>query len=193
MVCCEKCLAREAPGIPTMMRCSGCFCVSYCNSTCQIAHRPAHRLFCEDRKAAREVDAAAPPQLVGEHPVYDVAALRPAAAAGDAVAMGRLGHCYSVGTGGVPVDPVMAARWYTHAVAAPTPPADAYYNLAQCYQYGTGVPMDLSEAVRLYQTGADFGDVEAQYSLGMRLQKGEGCPFDPIAAFKWLKRAAGCW
>ena len=190
MVQCHHCGAREAPGVPTMSLCGGCFMVSYCDAKGQKADRAAHRERCNEHKSRREADMAAPPTLDGDASGFDAAALRRAANAGDAAAMGGLACCYKVGAGGVDVDFDEAFRWYRRAVDVPAPSAAAYFYLAQCYYFGHGTRKDPVEAVRLYNIAAEMGFAEAQFSYGLCLQCGEGVPYNPVDAFTWLKRAA---
>ena len=190
MVQCAHCGAREASGVPTMSLCGGCFVVSYCDAKCQKADRAAHRELCNELKAREEADRAAPPRLAFDSSGLNAAALRRAADAGDAVAMTGLGNCYSVGVGGVDVDLFEAFRWKTRAVEVPAPSAEAYFNLALCYDCGRGAPKDPVEAVRLYKISAEMGYVKAQFNYGLCLQRGEGIPCNPVGAFTWLKRAA---
>ena len=190
MVQCAYCGAREAPGVPTMSLCGGCFTVSYCDAKCQKAGRAGHREWCNERKAHSEAHNAAPPGLSFDASGYDAAALRRAANAGDAVAMDRLASCYTIGVGGVSVNLDEAFRWQKRAVEVPAPPAGAYYNLALCYDLGHGTPKDSVEAARLYKIAAEMGNASAQYNYGLRLQHGDGIPCNPVEAFSWLKRAA---
>ena len=190
MVQCAHCGAREAPGVPTMSLCGGCFAVSYCDAKCQKADRAAHRDRCNELKLQREAHIAAPPTLDGDASGLNAAALRRAAVAGDADAMTRVASCYTVGAGGVGVDLVEAFRWKLRAVEAPAPSAVAYFNLALCYSAGRGTPKNSVEAARLYKIAAEMGFAEAQFNLGVCLQQGDGVPRDPVEAFTWLKRAA---
>ena len=100
-----------------------------------------------------------------------------------------LAGCYTVGAGGVGVDLVEAFRLHKRAVVGPASAA-AYRNLALCYDFGRGTPQDPVEAVRLFKIAAEMGDSNAQFYLGLSLQRGEGILYDPVAAFTWLKRAA---
>ena len=190
MVQCHHCRAREAPGVPTMSLCGGCFHVSYCDAKCQKADRAAHRELCNEHKARSEAHKASPPGLTFDASGYDAAALRRAADAGDAVAMSGLASCYTVGTGGVGVDLVEAFRWHKRAVEVPAPPAGAYYNLAQCYSFGRGTPKNSVEAARLYKIAAEMGNKNAQFNYGLCLQNGDGVPCNPVEGFTWLKCAA---
>ena len=190
MVECHHCKAREAPGVPTMSLCGGCFHVSYCDAKCQKAGRAAHRELCNERKAQHEADMAAPPTLNFDSSGLNAAALRRAADAGDADAMVDLAGCYNVGSGGVGVDLVEAFRWHKRAVEVPAPSAEAYYNLAQSFLFGKGTPKNSVEAARLYKIAAEMGNINAQHAYGLSLQRGEGVPCNPMEAFTWLKRAA---
>ena len=190
MVECKHCGAREAPGVPTMSLCGGCFEVSYCDAKCQKAGRAAHREVCNERKVRREAHIAAPPKLTFDASGLNAAALRRAAEAGDAAAMSNLASCYKVGAGGVGVDLAEAFRWSRRAVEVPSPCAVAYYNLALCYDFGNGTPKNPVEAARLYKIAAEMGHSGAQFSYGLHLQRGEGVPCNPVEAFTWLKRAA---
>ena len=190
MVQCSHCGAREAPGVPTMSLCGGCFTVSYCDAKCQKADRAAHRERCNEVKARQVAHMASPPSVVGDASGLNAAALRRAADAGDAGAMGDLANCYTVGTGGVDVDLIEAFRWRKRAFEAPAPSAVAYFNLAQCYYFGRGTLKDPVEAVRLYKIAAEMGYAKSQYNLGICLQHGDGTPCNPVEAYTWLKRAA---
>ena len=190
MVKCDHCGAREAPGVPTMSLCGGCLHVSYCDAKCQKADRAAHQELCNQLKARRAADRAAPPKLDGDASRLNAAALRRAANAGDVKAMALLASCYTVGTGGVSVDLVEAFRWHKRVVEVPAPPAGAYFNLALCYDCGHGTPKDPVETVRLYTIAAEMGYAKAQNCLGICLLHGEGAPRDPVGGFTWLKRAA---
>ena len=190
MVQCAHCRAREAPGVPTMSLCAGCFAVSYCDAKCQKAGRAAHRERCNELKAQQEAHNATPPTLLVDTSGYDAAAERRAANAGDADAMTDLSICYKYGVGGVDVDLVEAFQWCRRAVEVPAPSAKAYSNLAECYLFGLGTPKNSVEAVRLYKIAAEMGHTIAQLSFGLCLQRGDGVPRDPVVAFTWLKRAA---
>ena len=190
MVNCEACGKKEEElgGGLLMMRCARCYVVFYCDAECQRAHWAAHRAFCKTL-AVKIAEETAAPMLSG-HDDYDAAALRRAADAGDVGAMNELGICYEFGMGGVGVDAAEGAHWYTRAVEASIPPAEAYCNLANCYYRGYGVLKNLSEAARLWRIAAEMGDPDAQYRLGLCLEVGKGVPYNPVEAFKWHKRAA---
>ena len=190
MVQCAHCRAREAPGVPTMSLCGGCFTVSYCDAKCQKAGRAAHRELCNERKAQREATLAAPPTMNADVTPLNSASLRRAANGGNVAAMSDLASCYSLGTGGVGVNFIEALRWHKRAVQVPAPTAVAYHNLAVCYAAGRGTPKNSVEAVRLFKLAAEMGLAGAQFNLGISMQQGEGTPYNPVSAFTWLKRAA---
>ena len=194
MVQCSGCGKREEElgGGRKMMRCAGCHTASYCDEECQRVHRAAHRAFCQQQAAVIAAEKAKPLALPPDAPDTDIDAekVRAAAVEGDADAMMQLGLCYVYGQGGVGVDFDEAVRWYKRALEAPNPPQDLYCNFANCYLTGSGVPVNLPEAVRLLRLGAEKGDPEATYLLGMRMLHGEGTACDPAGAFKWFKKAA---
>ena len=192
MVRCDACGKREEAlgGGLMMMRCARCFSVSYCDGDCQRAHWAAHQARCKEVAAAIAAAKAQPVPLVGGRDDYDAVALGRAADAGDAISMMRLGLCYRHGKGGVGVDAAEGVRWYTLAIEASNPPAQAFHNLAVCYYCGEGLLKNLPEAARLYRIAAEMGHPDAQYMLGQCLQRGEGVPYNPVEAFTWFKRAA---
>ena len=190
MVQCSACGKFEAElgGGLLMMRCARCCIASYCNGECQRAHLKAHRAACKQR--ATEIAANVNHGLVGVEGLNSAAALRRAADAGDAGALMRLGLCYKFGKGGVGEDAAEAARKFTLAVEARNPPAEAYYNLAVCYNFGIGLQKYIPEASRLFRISAEMGHPIAQHNLGVCLMRGKGVHYDPVEAFTWFKRAA---
>ena len=48
------------------------------------------------------------------------------------------------------------------------------YNLGLCYAEGTGVEVDLAEAVRWFRKAAEQGMPQAQFNLGLCLARGVG-------------------
>ena len=67
---------------------------------------------------------------------------------------------------------------------------DAQCNLACCYTAGTGVAVDMAEAVRWYRPAAEAGDANAQCALARCLREGLGVARDAAAAGRWLQAAA---
>ena len=191
MVKCHHCGAREPPGVPTMCLCGGCVSVSYCDAKCQKADRAAHRDHCNILKTQRNKSLSGPPTLIGDGLDWDDAATyRLLAEAGDGDAMMGLSSCYLVGEGGVDVDEDEAYAWACRAVEVADPSPQAFYNLAQCHNFGHGTPKDTVEAVRLFRIAAEMGLAEAQCKLGIHLKEGNGSVYDPVSSFKWMKRAA---
>jgi TPR repeat protein len=58
------------------------------------------------------------------------------------------------------------------------------------YRNGTGVAVDKARAARLFEQAALQGDADAAFTLSNMLRDGEGVPRDPVAAQRWLQRAA---
>ena len=109
-----------------------------------------------------------------------------------------LGKCAETGAaphGGVnhtcTLDSREAVRWYEAAVAADATPIEAWGALGRMVEVGAGgKKADPREAARLYQVGADEGDPDAQYWLGVALQTGGGVPKDDRKSASWFKAAA---
>ena len=71
--------------------------------------------------------------------------------------------------------------------------ARAQHELGRHYYEGDdegGVTQDFSEAVKWYRLAAEQGNSDAQYSLGLCYQGGEGVPQDDSEAAKWFFKAA---
>jgi hypothetical protein len=51
---------------------------------------------------------------------------------------------------------------------------DAAYNLAVIHQYGDGVVLDYTTAVRWYKVAAEQGDKVSQFQIGLMYQTGQG-------------------
>lgn len=63
---------------------------------------------------------------------------------------------------------------------------DAAFNLGQAYRLGRGVPMNLAEAQKWFETAARKGHVDAATSLGILLfQNG-----NQVGSMRWLRMAA---
>ena len=192
MVSCINCKRKEAPGVPTMSHCTGCFQYFYCDATCQAADRANHRDVCETYKRAHTPG----PAPIQEAEGWDAAALAVAAKRGCAFSQGCLALCYANGLGGVALDHTASLRWYSLAVSshppppAPPPPDWILHNYACCFYWGRGTPVDHATAVRLLRPLAERGDPSSQHILGDCFQHGEGVPCDPVEGFSWIQRAA---
>jgi TPR repeat protein len=69
--------------------------------------------------------------------------------------------------------------------------ADAQVSLGHEYRYGfSGLPSDVSEAIKWYRAAAEQGDAYGQYNLGAVYANGEGMPKDDAEAVKWWRMAA---
>lgn len=160
-----------------------------------------------DAHARRQLD---PEAYRGE----PVAALREAAAAGDARAAHRLGQALEARG-----DLAGAARAYAPAAEAGLP--FAAFRLAQLVQRGAapgGPPRareltevaaaggvaqaahnmgalaqrarNPAEAARWFSTAAENGVPESQHALALMLFQGDGVPRDPFGGVTWMRRAA---
>ena len=68
--------------------------------------------------------------------------------------------------------------------------ARAQNELGLCYASGSGVEVDLIEAVKWYKKAADQGDMYAQGNIAMAYYKGEGVTQSYELALEWYKKAA---
>ncbi|MDO9710179.1 tetratricopeptide repeat protein [Paracraurococcus lichenis] len=134
-----------------------------------------------DRRATPPTD---PDAYKGEDP----AALRAAAAGGDARAAYLLGQVEEFGLGGRPRRPAEAAAWYDRAAEAGNPWAQ--FRLANLLAEGRGARRDPARATALTAQAAGAGHPLAAYNLGMMALRGQGVPRDPNEAARWLTLAA---
>jgi TPR repeat protein len=90
---------------------------------------------------------------------------------------------------GVPQDFLAARRYFEQA--APGEGRAAYY-LGKMYAEGSGVTRDALLSVQWFAKGAERGDMECQFALGMVYLRGEPgiLPPDPGQAARWLSAAA---
>ena len=68
--------------------------------------------------------------------------------------------------------------------------SDAQYQLALCYENGTGIAVDTPEAVKWYKRGAEGGSAPAQSNLAICYATSTSIAIDNIEAVKWYTRAA---
>ena len=66
----------------------------------------------------------------------------------------------------------------------------ALANLARMYAGGLGVPENVSEAIRLYESAAKAGEFLAQIELGRIYSRGIGVVADATTALRWYSAAA---
>ena len=68
--------------------------------------------------------------------------------------------------------------------------ADAQRNLGFSHEFGQGVALDESAAVKWYRKAAEQGDPESQYNLGNMYMAGRGAKKSALTARKWWRKAA---
>lgn len=112
---------------------------------------------------------------------------KPRAEAGDAAAQTLLGEIYSRGLG-VPVDPKLAAEWYSKAAAQ----NDAYaqFQYAVLLLDGKHVEADKAQAERLMEKAAEAGNSMAQFNYAQILMKNSPGESGINAAYPWFQKAA---
>jgi TPR repeat protein len=105
------------------------------------------------------------------------------AALGCAHSKGALGRCI------VYRDPAKGLALGRESAAAGS--CFGQFVVGECYKYGYGVvAKDYAEAARLYRLAADQGHVEAQNSLGLMFEDGEGVAEDAAEAARLYLLAA---
>ncbi len=67
---------------------------------------------------------------------------------------------------------------------------EAEYDLARCYERGTGVEKDYAKAADYLTKSAEQGYADAQVLLGSYYGKGLGVNHDPQQAVNWYRKAA---
>ena len=87
-----------------------------------------------------------------------------------------------------PDDLRIAAHYFR--LAAKNGNAAAAYKLGEAYEIGSGVPLNLPEALRWYRQSADAGDMHAELKVGWFYQKGLSLRADPSRAVEWYERSA---
>jgi TPR repeat protein len=85
-----------------------------------------------------------------------------------------------------------ALQWLQKAADAGQ--IQAWYDLGFIYANSAGVKEDLPAAVKYWQIGAEKGNADCQFSVGLVYQAGERIPggvkADPVEAVKWYQLAA---
>jgi localization factor PodJL len=125
----------------------------------------------------------APPEQVGN------AALRQAAASGNAEALFEIARRYTDGDG-VERNLIEAAKWYE--LAAERGFAPAQYRYANFLEKGHGLSVDLTQSAMWYEKAAQSGNALAMHNLAVLLTSGllrEGVQLGN--AIDWFRRAAG--
>lgn len=125
--------------------------------------------------------------LVHHHPAaaaeYDNSYLMADAADGDPEAQYTLAHLYLKGRGGIERNTAVGIRLLEQAVSGGH--KEAALDLALLYLNGVEVDKDNKKALDWFRTGADLGQVDAQYFLGLAYK-----PIDMDEALRWLRSAA---
>ncbi|MBB4092367.1 peptidoglycan-binding protein [Ochrobactrum pecoris] len=115
------------------------------------------------------------------------AALREAAAKGDARALFEVGNRYMEGRG-VAADFAKAAKWYE--ISASQGFAPAQYRLGNFNEKGLGMPRDLDKAKTWYQLSAQQGNASAMHNLAVLFATGANGNPDNTSAVRWFTDAA---
>lgn len=79
----------------------------------------------------------------------------------------------------------MEAYWFGKAAEQGNPIGQFWYGV--CYQTGTGVAQNYSQAANLFKKSAMQGEHNAQLYLAEMYEKGQGVPIDYNEALKWYK------
>jgi hypothetical protein len=91
--------------------------------------------------------------------------------------------CFAVHrTSGVPIDFVLAAKYFKFAADQNHADAQFYYGL--CLREGRGVPIDFILSAKYLKLSADQNHSHAQFHYGLCLQAGRGVPIDFILSAK---------
>jgi TPR repeat protein/HEAT repeat protein len=117
----------------------------------------------------------------------NIAALRAAAAKGDAAKQYELSQRYQYGHG-VAKDDVEALKWLRQAAEGGS--ASAQYDLGFRYHLGEGIVEDDAQALAWYRRAAEKKHAGAQNNLGEMYFKGKSVPKDCAEAAKWFRLAA---
>ena len=115
------------------------------------------------------------------------AALREAAAKGDARALFEIGNRYMEGRG-ITADFAKAAKWYEISAAQGFAPAQ--YRLGNFNEKGLGMPRDLEKAKTWYQLSAQQGNASAMHNLAVLFATGANGTPDNASAVRWFTDAA---
>jgi anti-anti-sigma factor len=83
-----------------------------------------------------------------------------------------------------------ADQWDRCREAAQHGDPAAQYHLGTCFENGTGVGQDFSEALAWYRRAAEQGHAQAQHALATAYAFGMHVPQDYDEAIKWYRRAA---
>jgi localization factor PodJL len=115
------------------------------------------------------------------------AALRQAAAEGDAKALFEVGSRYAEGRG-VKEDTAAAAKWYEKSAELGFAPAE--YRIGNFYEKGIGVTRDIQKAKTWYQLAAGQGNASAMHNLAVLFAMAADGVTDNESAARWFQAAA---
>jgi localization factor PodJL len=115
------------------------------------------------------------------------AALRQAAAEGDAKALFEVGSRYAEGRG-VKEDTTAAAKWYEKSAELGFAPAE--YRIGNFYEKGIGVTRDIQKAKTWYQLAAGQGNASAMHNLAVLFAMAADGVTDNESAARWFQAAA---
>jgi len=101
--------------------------------------------------------------------------LKPLADRGDESAMALIGEINIGGLFGQARNPAIGCAYFARIQSGR---ADALHNMANCYQYGAGLPKDLEKARALYRRAAEGGFRQSICAYGNMLVTGDGGPQD---------------
>ena len=133
-------------------------------------------------------DGAAPPGIDAMPPPgVGTAALRNAAANGDALAQLEVAARFAEGNG-VAQDHKLAFAWYERAAMHGLAPAQ--FRLAAYYERGVGVAVDAERAKIWYRRAAEQGHVRAMHNLAVLVVGNGKDDADYAAAVRWFQQAA---
>jgi hypothetical protein len=173
----------------SLKACTACNLVKYCNRTCQVAHRPAHKKACKKRLAElfdEKLFKQPPPNedcpicylrlpIERDQKNYESCCGKMlccgcvrahAVAAADTERF----KCVFCRTEAFTSDEVLIERLKKRAEAND---AQAIYNLGTCYLLGTmGLRQDHAKALELYDKSAKLGHHRAHYGLSVYYQTG---------------------
>ena len=115
------------------------------------------------------------------------AALREAAAEGDAKALFEIGTRYAEARG-VKEDMAAAAEWYEKSANLGFAPAQ--YRIGNFYEKGIGVERDIQKAKTWYQLAAGQGNASAMHNLAVLFAMAADGVTDNDSAARWFQAAA---
>lgn len=115
------------------------------------------------------------------------AALRDAAAGGDAKALFEVGSRYAEARG-VKEDMAAAAKWYEKSAELGFAPAE--YRIGNFYEKGIGVARDIKKSKTWYQLAAEQGNASAMHNLAVLFAMAADGVTDNQSAAHWFQEAA---